>query len=137
MQRRLRALRAVDPLNHPNIRPVWYIWEEDGCLYLTLPYLDGQTLAEVLRAGQRLPPRRAVAIVHTLARAVQEAHRHGLMHHDLKPAKVMIKRGGEPVIMDFGLARRIELDTYSIQQLENTPAYLSPEQVQGGLDAIG
>jgi serine/threonine-protein kinase len=138
LQRHMRALREVVRLDHPNICLIWDLGEQDGCPYLTLPYIEGQTLAEVLRAGEPLPQRRAVEIVYKLARAVQEAHRHGIVHYDLKPAKVMIARfRGEPFLMDFGLSRRIELNPHGLLSLKGTPGYLSPEQIDGAAEMLG
>jgi serine/threonine-protein kinase len=138
LQRRLRTLREAARLDHPNLCFIWDLGVEDGCPYLTLPYIEGQTLAELLRAGEPMPQGRAVDIVYKLARAVQDAHRQGFVHYELKPAKVMIARyRGEPFLMDFGLARRVELGPHGKLSFEGTPAYLSPEQVNGAAELIG
>jgi serine/threonine protein kinase len=132
-ERFLREARIAAMLDHPNICPVYDIGEEEGRPYLTMAYIEGQTLAEVLRVCNPIPQRRAVVIVAKLARAVEEVHRHGIVHRHLTPSNVMVNRRGEPVIIDFGLARRTDRDEQLTHQgsVMGTPAYMSPEQVIG------
>src|SRR5262249_37432542 len=85
-------------------------------------------------------PRKAARLVARMALALREAHDHGIVHRDLKPANVMINGRGEPVVMDFGLARLIHAEDERITQSGatlGTPAYMAPEQVAGDLRAIG
>src|SRR5262249_44863494 len=93
----------------------------------------GLPLTEVSRRERPMPAGRAAAIVEKLARALEEAHRHNVVHRDLKPSNIMMNRRGEPVIMDFGLARRLDQDVRITHQgsVLGTPAYMSPEQVNG------
>jgi serine/threonine protein kinase/tetratricopeptide (TPR) repeat protein len=139
-ERFLREARAAASLHHPNICPVYDVGEDAaGVPYLTMAYVEGQQLGEVLRACRPMPQRRAAEIVLALARGLEEAHRRGVVHRDLKPSNVMINQRGEPVVMDFGLARRLNQDARLTHQgsVLGTPAYMSPEQVQGNVDAIG
>src|SRR5205823_2697171 len=82
---------------------------------------------------------RAVEIVYKLARALEEAHSRGVVNRDLKPSNIMMNRWGEPVIMDFGLALRMDHDVRLTHQgsVLGTPAYMSPEQVEGDIDVVG
>jgi serine/threonine protein kinase len=138
-ERFLREARAAAKLDHPNICPVFDVGKEDDRPYLTMAYIEGQTLDKVLRASRPMPQRRAVEVVAKLARAVEYAHEQGVVHRDLKPSNVIIKRRGEPVIMDFGLARRMNQDAQMTHQgsVLGTPAYMSPEQVEGDNKAVG
>jgi hypothetical protein len=139
-ERFFREARAAATLAHPNVCPVYDVGEVDGTPYLTMAYVEGQSLAEFRRAHGPLPERQAAAIVRTLAVALQDAHTHGVIHRDLNPANVLLDRREEPVVMDFGLARRVNKDdprlTHSGAVL-GTPAYMPPEQVNGDLDAMG
>jgi hypothetical protein len=151
-QRFFREARAIAALRHPNICPVYDADEEQGVLYLTMHYIDGQPLSASVDHGP-MGPEKAIAIVRRLAQAMQVAHTHGTIHRDLKPANIMIDRSGEPVIMDFGLARRthwvLEESRHPTAtpagdqgltqhgSVLGTPAYMPPEQARGDIAAIG
>src|SRR5207253_9014775 len=115
-QREARAAAAID---HSNVCPVHDIGCIDGVHYLTMPFIEGQPLAELLDGQRGLPVPQAVALVHTLALALQALHDRGLMHRDLKPANVMLRHGRDPILMDFGLARSYARDS---QRLTSTGA---------------
>jgi predicted Ser/Thr protein kinase len=137
----LREARAAAGLSHPNLCPVYDVGVIDGKHYLTMAYVEGRPLSAVSRARALLPVAEVVALVRQLALALQEAHEHGVIHRDLKPANVMLNAKGQPVVMDFGLARR----TFSKEEvrltqsglLVGTPAYMPPEQVNGDVGAMG
>ncbi len=132
-ERFYREARAAATLNHPNLCPVYDVGEVGGTHYLTMAYVEGQPLSDLLRGGKPLAPRQAALLVTKLAAALGEAHRHGIVHRDLKPSNVMINERKEPVVMDFGLARctaAVEPLTRS-GELLGTPAYMAPEQVEG------
>ena len=90
MERFFREARAAAALNHPNICAIHDIGEIDGIAFLTMSYLEGQTLAELVERDGPMDQRKASAIVCTLARAMQEAHSRGVIHRDLKPSNVMM-----------------------------------------------
>src|SRR5262249_18572835 len=103
IQRFYTEARAAATLHHPNLCPVHDVGEINGRLYLPMAYIEGKPLSGFTK---RFSPREAAAIVRKLALALQEAHAKGVIHRDLKPSNVMINHRSEPVIMDFGLARR-------------------------------
>ncbi|HEY7155268.1 MAG TPA: serine/threonine-protein kinase, partial [Gemmataceae bacterium] len=104
-------------------------------------YIEGRTLAEMLRGDWKpLPPPRAAALVHKLALALTEAHSHQVIHRDLKPGNIMLTADGEPVLMDFGLARRDDSGDIRLTQqgaVLGTPAYMAPEQAKGDSHTVG
>jgi predicted Ser/Thr protein kinase len=140
VERFYQEARAAALLHHPNICPVFDVGTVDDVHYLTMAYIEGQTLADWLRTSHPLPVRQVVGLIQAAALALEEAHSRGVIHRDLKPANIMIDRRGEPVVMDFGLARRLDLGDLRLTQpgvIMGTPAYMSPEQVNGGVEQTG
>jgi serine/threonine protein kinase/WD40 repeat protein len=140
LERFYREARAAATLSHPNICPVYDVGAVDGVPYLTMAYIEGKPLSAFIRRGRPLPPAQAAAVVRKIALALQEAHAHGVIHRDLKPSNVIINTRREPVVMDFGLARRSTKREARLTQLGSilgTPAYMPPEQVTGDIDAMG
>lgn len=138
LERFKREGKAAANLRHANICPVFDIGDYQGTPYLAMAYIEGRSLSDYLQT-KSLTPKQAVALVRKLALALQEAHQHGVIHRDLKPSNVMLDKRGEPIIMDFGLARRMKHDprlTHSGAIL-GTPAYMPPEQISGGSDSMG
>src|SRR5262245_7878743 len=133
--------RAAATLLHPNICPVFEVGEVDARPYLTMAYIEGETLAARLRRVGPPPIPEALALVRAVAGALAEAHDRGIVHRDLKPANVLIDRRGQPVVMDFGLAlctgatdeSRLTKSGVAV----GTPSYMPPEQAAGDQDAVG
>jgi HEAT repeat protein/serine/threonine protein kinase len=129
-----REAQAAATLRHPNLCPVYDVGEIDGIHYLTMAYIEGRPLSAVLRGSRPLSQRQAALLLRKLAAALREAHSHGIIHRDLKPANVLLDRSGEPVITDFGLARRAVPGDVRLTKsgaILGTPAYMAPEQVSG------
>jgi serine/threonine protein kinase/class 3 adenylate cyclase len=132
-ERFYREARAAATLHHPNICPVYDVGIEGNTPYLTMAYIDGMTLHEWARSPR--PICLILDMVRKIALALHEAHLHGIVHRDLKPSNVLIDRRGEPVVLDFGLARRLNLPDESRLTspglLIGTPAYMPPEYIRG------
>ncbi|MBN1921475.1 MAG: protein kinase [Anaerolineae bacterium] len=131
-----REGRAIAALEHPNIVRVYDFDTADGITFLVMEYLEGISLKARLRelANQQeqmaLPE--AVAIVCTLAEALEYAHKKGVVHRDIKPSNVLITSDGRVVLTDFGIARMIEATAITEGSTTlGTPAYMSPEQGRG------
>jgi serine/threonine protein kinase len=129
---------AVARLHHPHIVQIHEIGEADGRPFVTLELLEGGSLADRLR-GATQPGRVAAGLVALLARAMHEAHRAGIAHRDLKPSNILFDRDGVPRIVDFGLAKRLEVEEGQTQagQIMGTPSYMAPEQAQGLTHKVG
>jgi formylglycine-generating enzyme required for sulfatase activity/serine/threonine protein kinase len=139
IERFYREARLAATLRHPNICPVYDVGEIHGVHYLSMAYIDGRLLKEFIRPEKPLAEKQVVAVVRKLALTLQDAHERGVIHRDLKPSNIMIDERREPIIMDFGLARRSQEDQHLTKTgaVLGTLAYMSPEQLLGSPDAIG
>jgi beta-lactam-binding protein with PASTA domain/predicted Ser/Thr protein kinase len=132
IQRFRYEAQAAANLNHPNIVSV-YDWGNEGDIYyIVMEYVEGSELKELQRSQGRLGPERAAEITAEIAAALQFAHRHNLVHRDIKPHNVIITPTGQVKVMDFGIARAAT-GTGMTQTgvVMGTAQYLSPEQAQG------
>jgi serine/threonine protein kinase len=133
-----REARAAAALNHPNVCPVHDVGQVDGVPYLTMAYVEGEPLSALVRSGGPVPPARAGALVAAVARALGHAHEHGVVHRDLKPSNILMDRAGRPVVTDFGLARRVNVDSTTANgMLAGSPVYMAPEQIAPGGEPVG
>jgi serine/threonine protein kinase len=128
------AQQAAAGLEHPNLVQVHACGEHDGRLYVAEEFIEGDSLAQRLAGGVRIPPREAAQLVETLAGALHFVHEQGLVHGNLKPPVILFTREGVPKISSFDLARVPEdgsEETEAPGQRSGTPAYMAPEQVAG------
>jgi WD40 repeat protein/predicted Ser/Thr protein kinase len=127
----LREAEAAASLRHPNIVGIHELGQADGRHFFAMEYVEGRTLAELVRDGP-LPAERAAGYIRDIAEAVDHAHRQGILHRDLKPSNVLIDADDRPRITDFGLARRIDAQPggslTTTGAIVGTPAYMPPEQ---------
>jgi len=128
--------RAAASIDHPHAVEVFHAGEVDGVLYVTMRYVEGIDLGALLARESALEPARAVGIVAQVAGALDEAHRRGLVHRDVKPTNVLIaqRNGGEHAFLtDFGLTKRPEGDAGLTKPgfAMGTADYMSPEQARG------
>ena len=129
---------ALARLQHPNIVQIFEVGEHEGRPYFALEYLEGGSLSAKLD-GTPWDPRRAAALVESVARAVHAAHQQKVIHRDLKPANVLLTADGAPKITDFGLAKKLDADDglSKTGQAMGTPSYMPPEQADGRTHLIG
>ena len=128
-----REAQAAASLDHPNILPIYEVSEcDNGLPFFSMKFAAGRSLRDVAPA-LRNEPRRAVALVAKLARAVQYAHEQGILHRDLKPGNVLLDAQGEPLLSDFGLSKWLDTTTDLTLTLTifGTPGYIAPEQMNG------
>ncbi len=137
IERFRREARAMATVHHPNICPIFDVGQHDGRHYLTMAWIDGRTLSDVVGS---LSQTEIVRLAMTTARALHAAHQAGVVHRDLKPSNVMLDKRGEPIVMDFGLASRAAVSESGLTHsglVIGSPAYMAPEQVDAAHDWIG
>ena len=129
---------AAASLHHTGIVPVHEVGRHDGHHYFSMDYVEGRSLAEIVRENP-LPAKKAAEYVQAIAEAVDHAHQQRTLHRDLKPSNVLIDGADHVHVTDFGLAARVEgkSELTHTGQILGTPAYMSPEQAQGARDRIG
>lgn len=140
LERFYREARAAATLRSPNICPVYDVGEIDGQHYITMAYIEGRPLRDFTKSKKKHAEKQIVKTIRKLAVGLSQAHKIGVIHRDLKPANVMVDTHGEPVVMDFGLARRSSANDAEVTQsnaILGTPAYMSPEQVASEQGLIG
>jgi eukaryotic-like serine/threonine-protein kinase len=139
-ERFLREIQVTARLNHPHILPLYDSGEADGLLFYVMPFVEGETLADLLERERQLSLEQAIQIALEVADALGYAHSYGVVHRDIKPQNIMLS-GGHAVVADFGIARAVE-QAGSEQLTETgmavgTPAYMSPEQAVGAAHVDG
>jgi beta-lactam-binding protein with PASTA domain/tRNA A-37 threonylcarbamoyl transferase component Bud32 len=133
-----REAQSAASLNAPSVVAVYDTGEDElegvRVPYIVMEYVEGQTLRELLRQGERLMPNRALEIAAGVLGALEYSHRQGIVHRDIKPANVMLAADGDVKVMDFGIARAVADSGATMTQTANvlgTAQYLSPEQARG------
>jgi len=122
----------IGKLHHPNIVPIYDAGEEDGRRYVVTEHIHGaRTLSAYCRPGSLLPIDQVVQIIYKCAKALHYAHSRGVVHRDIKPSNILLTQDGDARIVDFGIALVSDSDISRLEGVAGSPAYMSPEQVQG------
>lgn len=126
-----REARALQKLRHPNVVPFYGLYQTEEFAFILEQFIDGPSLNSLLRKQPSgLPISDALTYLKALCSALGYAHANGIIHCDIKPANVMIDRGGQIYLADFGIARHAQSTTTTIAGA-GTPAYMAPEQIRG------
>ena len=127
----LREAKSAAQLNHPNIVTVYDAGEQDGCYYIAMEYVDGNTLKEIVRRRGAIAPGGVLHVLVQMCEALAYAHERKIVHRDIKTANTMWTRDRKAKIMDFGLAKVVEEVRNHTTMVSGTPYYMSPEQTLG------
>jgi serine/threonine-protein kinase len=129
VERFRREAESAAGLHHPNVVAVFDRGEVDGTYYIAMQYLEGRSLKQLIDLG--LTPEQSVYLIRQVLEGARFAHRHGVVHRDLKPHNVIVDDEGKAVVTDFGIARAGVSEITQTGSVMGTPHYLSPEQAQG------
>src|SRR3989440_1007399 len=132
-----REAQAAANLDHPNVLPIYEVSESEGLPFFSMKFAGGGSLLEAAPTLRR-EPRRTVALMVKVARAVQYAHAQGILHRDLKPGNILLDGRGEPLVSDFGLAKWLDTasDLTRTLTIFGTPGYVAPEQAKGSTQGL-
>lgn len=134
-ERFIREARALAKLSHPNIVTAIDAGEYQGTFFFVMELIDGVPLSVRLEQVKKFSERQAFAVALQVARALEHAHKHGIVHRDIKPQNIMLTRDGIAKVCDFGLAKSKKDDGHTIAgRVFGTPHYISPEQAKGERD---
>jgi serine/threonine protein kinase len=137
-QRFVHEARAIAAWHHPNIIPIYYADDEAGYTYYVMEYVQGMDLEQVLNEykdrNELIPHADAIRIGRAAAEALDYAHRHGVIHRDVKPSNLLISTDNRVVLTDFGLA--LSIQTGSIGSVFGSPHYIAPEQARDSSQAV-
>ena len=132
LERFMKEARIQARLEHANIVPIYDLLEHRKRMFLVMRFVHGQNLRRIIeRRGHALDPLEALAYMRQVLDGVSFAHSKGVIHQDLKPHNVQVTPAGEALVLDFGVARLVDDGASTRTKLTGTPAYMSPEQVEG------
>ncbi len=129
-----REAYAAASLSHPNIVNVYDVGKDENVYYIVMEYIEGKTLKEIIQEEGQLTPSRAVSFARQICDALHDAHRHNIIHRDIKPQNILITKEGRVKVTDFGIARAVTTATITYtSSVMGSVHYFSPEQAQGGV----
>jgi serine/threonine protein kinase len=133
LERFKQELLLAGEVTHENVIRIHDLGDTDGIKYISMRFIEGSNLKELIQTAGRLSAERVISLAVQICEGLQAAHRQGVIHRDLKPHNIMVDRGGQVHVMDFGIARSVRSeDTPTRKTVIGTPEYLSPEQASGG-----
>jgi serine/threonine protein kinase/tetratricopeptide (TPR) repeat protein len=132
LERFSNELKLARKIGHKNVCKMFHLDKEGATPYISMEYLEGEDLKDLIRKKERLKPEEAIDVAKQVCEGLEEAHRLGVVHRDLKPQNIMMDKDGQAKIMDFGIARSVEAPGVTATGvIIGTPDYISPEQAEG------
>jgi serine/threonine-protein kinase len=131
LQRFYREAQAAGGLQHPNVVTIYDLGEADATPYIAMEFLEGEDLERIINEQRQLPLSQKIGYMVQVARALDYAHKRGVVHRDIKPANIVVTKDGTIKVVDFGIARLVDTSRSQTGLLIGTVNYMSPEQVRG------
>src|SRR5207245_1004098 len=132
IERFRRELSLAQEVTHPNVCRVYDLGEIEGTLFISMEYVEGQSLEDLIQSVGTLSAKQTIALGRQICAGLEAIHARQIVHRDLKPANVMVDRNGHAILMDFGLAYHHGRDRLTGEgAVLGTLAYISPEQARG------
>ncbi len=131
LERFYQEARSAGALQHPNIVTVYELGKEGDLPFIAMEYLGGDSLEKIIARQAPMPLAKKVGYVVQICRALEYAHKHGVVHRDVKPANIMLNSEGQVKVVDFGIARLVDASKTQTGTLIGTLGYMSPQQLRG------
>ena len=131
LDRFYREARSAGTLEHPNIVTIYELGEDRGTPFIAMEYLEGETLEKLIHGRSRLTVAEKVGFIVPVCRALDYAHKRGVVHRDIKPGNVMLTKDGKIKVVDFGIARQMNASMTQTNMFMGTLSYMSPQQIYG------
>ena len=133
VERFKREAKTAAALDHPHIIPIYRVASGNKIFWYAMKYLEGRSLEDLLKERRRLSLDETIAILDQVAKALDHAHKHHVIHRDVKPANIMVDAENRVVVTDFGIAKALTAGGLTASgSVVGTPYYMSPEQGMGG-----
>lgn len=123
--------KLAGKLMHPNIVAIYDAEEDQGISYIAMEFVNGKTLEEIIQKSIEYTPAQKLDIIIQICDGLSYAHKHGIIHRDIKPGNIIVTQDGHPKITDFGIAKAVASTTTVMGTILGTPGYMSPEQITG------
>ncbi len=131
LERFYQEARSAGTLQHPNIVTVYELGQQDDTPFIAMEFLEGESLDKILDRGPVLPLSQKVGFIVPVCRALDYAHKRGVVHRDIKPGNVMLTKDGVIKVVDFGIARLVDASKTQTNIMIGTMGYMSPQQFRG------
>lgn len=129
----LTEARAIAEIDHPNIVNVYNVGREQGYYFIVMSFIEGQTLSQIIKKQKTLPIGQIIQLFEGVLLGLDAAHSKGIIHRDIKPSNILVTQDGQPKIVDFGIAKKVDKDKGSTKttELAGTAYFIAPEQALG------
>ena len=130
-ERFIYEAKLAGKLMHPNIVAIYDAEEDDGISYIAMEFVNGKSLEEIILNAVEYSAAQKLDILIQICEGLSYAHKHGIIHRDIKPGNIIVTQDGRPKITDFGIAKAVASTTTVMGTILGTPGYMSPEQITG------